>query len=861
MQTRKTSPYTPVIEQYLRIKAEYPGTLLFYRMGDFYELFFQDAHEAHRRLNIALTSRGVAHGEPIPMAGVPAHAAESYLARLLRQGVAVAICEQTGDPATSRGPVEREVTRVLTPGTVTEEIFLDAHKDNLLVGLNQGENNLFGLAVLNLASGEFVVSEVREVQGLEAELERLRPAELLLSENLDLIRLLPEGTVSRLPCCPRPSWHFDPISARRTLIDQFKTRDLCGYGCEHLDTALGAAGAVLQYASETQRATLPHVTGLRTEVSDEALAMDAITQRNLEITQSLTGKAEPSLLAIIDRTSTPMGGRLLRRWLMRPLRDTEIVKTRQDAVEQLVLNGVASSIKEVLARIGDIERILSRVALGSARPRDLIQLRMGLTLVPELTSRLGACQAARLERLVEDCPSFSQVVERLQKAIAETPPPSLRDNGVIACGYDAELDELREFAQKSSGALLAMETRERARTGLANLKVGYNRVHGYYIELGRAHADKVPSHYVRRQTLKGVERYITPELKTFEEKALSAAEKALARERYLYEVLLNWLAQFLLSIRRCVHAVAEIDVLTNFAERADTLELYRPQFVPTNSLSIELGRHLVVEQRQETPFVPNHLVLDDKRRMLIITGPNMGGKSTYMRQVALIVILAHVGSFVPARCAILGPIDRIFTRIGAADDLAGGRSTFMVEMTETANILHNATAQSLVLLDEIGRGTSTYDGLALAWAGAQHLVETTRSLTLFATHYFELTAFPGKYPSAANVHLRAVEHDSRIVFLHQVEEGAANRSYGLQVAALAGIPASVLRNAEINLSALEKGDGLIATQARVIPPAPSRIEPTPDPIQAALLAMEPDEMNPRQALEALYHLRSLVEPS
>ncbi|MEM7250463.1 MAG: DNA mismatch repair protein MutS [Pseudomonadota bacterium] len=868
MSAPNTSGYTPVIQQYLRIKAEHPESLLFYRMGDFYELFFDDAHEAHRRLDITLTARGVAKGEPIPMAGVPAHAAENYLARLLRQGVSVAICEQIGDPATAKGPVEREVTRIVTPGTVTDDIFLDDRRDSLLAGLVVGRDADFGIASLNLSNGDFSVIELSGHEALEATLERLQPAELLVPDDGSVDRALPTGLRGALSLRPRAPWHFDATSAQRNLCEQFATQDLRGFGCDGWHLAIGAAGGVWQYVAETQRTALPHITGLRSERLDDAVLLDAATQKNLELTESLVGRSEQTLCAVIDRTATPMGGRLLRRWLLRPLRDSAQLIGRHDAVEHLLRHRVTDELSSVLRELGDLERILARVALRSARPRDLAQLRRGLSQLPAILEVLPTPLPQTLNELATDMPPFDALVDYLHQAIAAEPPALLREGGVIAPGFDAELDELRDLSNQGTNSLTDLESRERERTGVANLKVGFNRVHGYYIELPRTQADRAPVEYVRRQTLKAVERYITPELKSFEDRVLNASDRAQARERELYEDVLDALAPHLENLRAAVSAVAQLDVLANFAERAETLDLHRPDFADRPQLEIEHGRHLVVEQLLEQPFSPNDLALDGERRMLIITGPNMGGKSTYMRQTALIVILAHIGSFVPARSARIGPIDRVFTRIGASDDLAGGRSTFMVEMTETANILHNATPNSLVLLDEIGRGTSTYDGLALAWAAARHLAERARALTLFATHYFELTDFPEHEPTAFNVHLRAIEHDARIVFLHQVEDGAANRSYGLQVAALAGMPSVVLKDAEENLLALESGGGLsrettphAADQLRLFPtPTEEPHAETPQhPAISALHALEPDELSPREALDALYRLRGLLD--
>ncbi|WP_328988091.1 DNA mismatch repair protein MutS [Thiorhodovibrio winogradskyi] len=872
-----------MMQQYLRIKAEYPDMLLFYRMGDFYELFFEDAERAARLLDITLTKRGQSAGQPIPMAGVPYHAAESYLARLVRQGVSVAICEQKGDPAKSKGPVEREVARVVTPGTLTDEALLDQRRENLLCAIAEQSPAAttegapdnpapspaasFGLASLELASGRFSLLELTGLEALSAELERLQPAELLLDEDSKLDRRLAlSGGLAR-----RPAWHFDADSARRLLCEQFSTRDLAGFGCTGLTLAVGAAGCLLHYVKDTQRAALPHLRGLTLEQRDQAVILDAATRRNLELTQTLSGQEDHSLAAVMDQTRTAMGARLLRRWLNRPLRDAHAVRLRHDAIATLIETARFAPLRETLSAIGDLERILARVALGSARPRDLATLRDALGLLPELHQSLDGLDSPLLTELDGDLGDHPEVRELLRRALIDQPPMLIRDGGVLAPGYDSELDELRNLAEHGDQFLLELEARERERTGIPALKVSYNRVHGYYIEIGRAHADKIPDDYQRRQTLKGVERYITPELKRFEDQALSARERALAREKALYEDLLAQLTGQLEHLQTTAAAIASLDVLANLAERAERLGWTRPELSDEIGIEIEDGRHPVVEHLSDAPFVANSVRLDGERRMLIITGPNMGGKSTFMRQTALIVLMAHAGSFVPARAARIGPIDRIFSRIGAADDLAGGRSTFMVEMEETANILHNASANSLVLMDEIGRGTSTFDGLSLAWACAVELATRLRALTLFATHYFELTSLPEEHPGIANLHLEAIEHGEKIVFMHSVREGPANQSYGLQVAALAGVPVDVITRARERLRQLEdqsqrqavsnnqaKGkdrdqdqDRPRMAQLSLFPPEP------PSPVLECLRAIDPDNLSPRQALDLLYELRQL----
>ena len=879
-----------MMQQYLRIKAEYPSMLLFYRMGDFYELFFEDAERAAALLDITLTKRGQSAGRPIPMAGVPYHAAEGYLAKLVRQGVSAAICEQIGDPAKAKGPVERDVVRVVTPGTLTDEALLDERQENLLCAVAEGGADAaqrFGVAVLELASGRFSVLELDGVEALSAELERLRPAELLLADDSGL----PEALQHQPGVTRRQPWLFDADSGERLLCAQFASRDLGGFGCADLRLAIGAAGCLLQYVKDTQRAALPHLRGLSTERRDDAVILDAATRRNLELIRPLSGdaSAQHTLAAVMDRTATAMGARLLRRWISRPLRDLNEVRQRHDAIETLTLAAAFEPLREELAAIADLERIISRIALGSARPRDLAALRDGLARLPALHTGLDGLDSPLLLTLDAELGEHPHTHALLGQALIETPPLLIRDGGVIARGYDPELDELRDLAEHGDQFLLDLEQRERERTGIATLKVSYNRVHGYYIEIGRSHADKVPDDYQRRQTLKGTERYITPELKRFEDQVLSARERALTREKALYEQLLERLRDDLAPLQTSALAIATLDVLCNLAERAQRLDWTRPMLHAEPLIEIEDGRHPVVEQvvarSNGQPFVANGVRFDDERRVLIITGPNMGGKSTYMRQIALIVLMAYAGSFVPARGASIGPVDRIFSRIGAADDLAGGRSTFMVEMEETANILHNASEHSLVLMDEIGRGTSTFDGLSLAWACGVELATRIRAFTLFATHYFELTTLPEDYPGMANLHLDAVEHGERIVFLHAVRDGPANQSYGLQVAALAGVPAAVIARARERLRALEEaahaqtgintgtgartgggtraGDQQGSSQARTSDAAEMRQmslfapEP-PSPALQSLRELDPDELSPRAALETLYRLKTLL---
>jgi DNA mismatch repair protein MutS len=848
------SSHTPVMQQYLRIKAQYPDALVFYRMGDFYELFFEDARRAARVLDITLTARGTSGGEPIPMAGVPVQTLDTYLARAVRRGESVAICEQIGDPAKSRGPVERRVVRVVTPGTVTDDALLEERRDTLLAALSTTAER-FGMAWLELSSGRFHAMEATGAEALAAELERLRPAELLVAEGA--ASRVPAGTQTCLR--QRPPWHFEAGSAERLLCEQFGTRDLAGFGLGERPLAVGAAGCLLQYVHDTQKSALPHLRSIRCEERDEALLLDAATRRNLELDASLSGRADSTLVDVLDRTATAMGGREIRRWVQRPLRQRSPREERLQAIESFIDTGLHEAVHALLRRVGDIERILARVALRSARPRDLAALRDALGCLPGLQQLMTGIDSPLLARLTDAAGSHPEAHGILASALMPVPSALLREGGVIAAGHDADLDELRRIAEHSDDALLELEARERERTGFANLRFGYNRVQGYYIEVSRSQADQVPPDWVRRQTVKNAERYITSELKAFEDRVLGARDRSLARERELYEALLDLLTQHLPALQATAAALASLDVLANLAERAIALRLVKPRLRDESLVEIRGGRHLVVEQHIDGPFVPNDLALNDGRRMLIVTGPNMGGKSTYMRQSALIVILSGIGSYVPADAATIGTVDRIFTRIGAADDLAGGRSTFMVEMTEAANILNNATRDSLVLMDEIGRGTSTYDGLSLAWACARHIGREIGAFTLFATHYFELTALAEELPACANVHLDATEHGDTLVFLHAVKDGPANQSYGLQVARLAGVPKSVVGDARRFLHELERRDHAVR------PPAPQQeldLPPPVDPAEAAALAeldgLDPDTLSPRDALALLFRLKETL---
>lgn len=842
--TEAAAKHTPVMQQYLAIKRQHQDKLVFYRMGDFYELFFDDAEKAARLLDITLTARGSSGGVPIKMAGVPYHAVEQYLARLIKLGESVAICEQVGDPATSKGPVERKVARIVTPGTVTDAALMDDKRDVLVLAINAVKGKL-GLAWLSLASGEFRVMETA-TEDLASELERLRPAELLLPDDT-AFALVEDWPV---PKKRLPAWQFDTDSSRQTLARHFGTRDLSGFGAEDLPVAVGAAGALLEYVKATQGVDPAHVMALSVEDNRDMVRMDGATRRNLELTETIRGEASPTLFSLMDRCSTAMGSRLLRHWLHHPLRDHGRIAERLDAVRALLPGHGA--LLSALREVADIERIASRIALRSARPRDLSGLRDSLRRLGEIGPMLPAGESTLLDTLSAVLPGAGELIALLERSVLPEPATFLRDGGVINDGYSAELDELRAIASNCGEFLLKLEARERERTGIATLKVEFNRVHGFYIEVSKAQADNVPEDYRRRQTLKNAERYITPELKEFEDKALSAQERSLALEKRLYEALLDTLAQSIGTLQQVAHAVASVDVLAAFALAADSRSYVEPSFVEGTRLDIRDGRHPVVEDQVDS-FIANDTSLDPTRKLLLITGPNMGGKSTYMRQTALITLMAHIGSFVPAASAEIGRVDRIFTRIGASDDLAGGRSTFMVEMTETANILNNAGEHSLVLMDEVGRGTSTFDGLALAWAIAKALIEKNRSYTLFATHYFELTRLASDYHTVANVHLSAVEHKDSIVFLHHVEDGPASQSYGLAVAQLAGVPGRVIREARRYLVELEN-QAISAQPDLFAQPVPAP-EPASHPVLDRLAELDPNDLSPREALALLFDLR------
>ncbi|MEG9359991.1 DNA mismatch repair protein MutS [Vibrio cholerae] len=850
------SHHTPMMQQYLRLKAENPDILLFYRMGDFYELFYDDAKRASELLDISLTKRGASAGEPIPMAGVPFHAVEGYLAKLVQMGESVAICEQIGDPATSKGPVERKVVRIVTPGTVTDEALLSERVDNLIAAIYH-HNGRFGYATMDITSGRFQLSEPQTEEEMAAELQRTSPRELLFPEDFSPVHLMASRQGNRR----RPIWEFELDTAKQQLNQQFGTRDLVGFGVEQAKLGLCAAGCLIQYVKDTQRTALPHIRSLTWDRQDQSVILDAATRRNLELTHNLAGGTDNTLAEVLDHCATPMGSRMLKRWIHQPMRDNATLNQRLDAITELKETALYGELHPVLKQIGDIERILARLALRSARPRDLARLRHAMQQLPELHSVMSELKQPHLTELRTHAEPMDELCDLLERAIKENPPVVIRDGGVIADGYSAELDEWRDLANGATEFLERLEAEERDRHGIDTLKVGYNNVHGFYIQVSRGQSHLVPPHYVRRQTLKNAERYIIEELKQHEDKVLNSKSRALALEKQLWEELFDLLLPHLEQLQQLAASVAQLDVLQNLAERAENLEYCRPTLVQEVGIHIQGGRHPVVERVMNEPFIANPIELNPQRRMLIITGPNMGGKSTYMRQTALIALMAHIGSYVPAESASIGPLDRIFTRIGASDDLASGRSTFMVEMTETANILHNATRNSLVLMDEIGRGTSTYDGLSLAWASAEWLAKEIGAMTLFATHYFELTELPNVLPHLANVHLDAVEHGDGIAFMHAVQEGAASKSYGLAVAGLAGVPKPVIKNARAKLQQLE----LLSSQ-----PAetrkPSRVDianqlsliPEPSAIEQALAGVDPDQLTPRQALDMLYQLKKLL---
>ena len=851
--------HTPMMQQYLKLKAENPDILLFYRMGDFYELFYDDAKKAAALLDISLTKRGQSAGNPIPMAGVPYHAVEGYLAKLVQLGEPVAICEQVGDPATSKGPVERKIVRIATPGTVSDEALLPERQDNLIVAVYQ-EKEKFGLATLVMTSGRFQLCEPHSKEALQAELQRINPVELLYCEDFVEMAIIEHYKGLRR----RPIWEFELSTAISELNRQFGTKDLRAFGVEKSPLGLAAAGCLLQYAKETQRASLPHIQSISVIQNNDNIQLDAATRRNLELTQNLAGGTENTLSSVLDKCVTPMGSRLLKRWIHQPIRQTDILLKRQKTIGEIIEQDLYHELQPYLQQVGDMERILARVALRSARPRDLTRLRTALEQIEPIKSLIQTKTSSNLTALSAQIDDFSAQIKLLQKAIIETPPLLIRDGGVIAEGYNAELDEWRTLSAGATKYLENLEQRERESTGIDTLKIGFNAVHGYYIQISQGQAHKAPIHYVRRQTLKNAERYIIPELKEYEDKVLKSKGAALALEKQLYDELFDLLLPHLGQLQLASLALSELDVLVNLAERAETLNYVAPQFSDEIGVKIENGRHPVVEQVLKDPFIANPVNLNQQRHLLIITGPNMGGKSTYMRQTALITLMAYIGSFVPADSAVIGQIDRIFTRIGASDDLASGRSTFMVEMTEMANILHQATSQSLVLIDEIGRGTSTYDGLSLAWACAEWLAKKNRSLTLFATHYFELTALPEQIEGIANIHLDALEHNNTIAFMHAVQDGAASKSYGLAVAALAGVPQSVIKLAKQKLHQLEKlsaqnGDQQIQ-HLRALNQHQGELafEAEPDALREAIEQLDPDELSPKQALAYLYQLKKML---
>ena len=852
-----SKPLSPMMQQYLNIKAEHADKLVFYRMGDFYELFFDDAIEAAKLLDITLTTRGQISGEPIKMAGVPYHAVEQYLAKLVKLGKSVAICEQIGEPVAGK-VVERKVVRIITPGTLTDSALLEDKQPNRIAALAVLKKQT-ALAWAALESGEFKAKIIHADQ-LADELARLQVAELLAPNDFRL----PENIAAQTSITRLNNWQFAPDTAFTLLTQYFGSQDLSAYGMqpENHPAAIAAAGALLNYLKITQSQLPPHLDAITLEQENQYIALDAATRRNLEITTTLSGKKAPTLFSTLDNCATHMGSRLLAQWLHHPLRNRDHIQARLDAVAALLAS--EQNLSGSLKTIADLERIAARIALGSARPRDLSALRDSLLALA--TFRLP--QSPLLQTLGDSFPATATIAEHLQRALLPEPSVWLKDGNIINHGYHAELDELRHLHTHGSETLRQMEEQERQNTGIGSLKLEYNRVHGFYIELSKAQAEHAPAHYQRRQTLKNAERFITPELKAFEDKYLAAQERSLALEKQLYDELLRHLQAHLPQIQRSARAAATLDVLNSFAHTARSQNYTRPQFTDHSSLHIQNGRHPVVEQ-QVQHFTPNHTQLTPSRRLTLLTGPNMGGKSTYMRQVALIALLAHTGSYVPAEAATIGTIDQIHTRIGASDDLAGNRSTFMVEMSETAYILHHATPQSLVLMDEVGRGTSTFDGLALAQAIAEHLISKNQSLTLFATHYFELTRLPENHPSAFNMHLSALEQGQDIVFLHHIEAGPAEKSYGIAVAKLAGLPTAALKSARRHLAALEEQAAdrqlnLFATADNDANDDDSDDNPAhhpaiPHPIAEKLRHIHPDDLTARAALDLVYELKKLAD--
>ncbi|MBH0003725.1 DNA mismatch repair protein MutS [Pseudoalteromonas sp. SWYJZ12] len=847
---------TPMMQQYLKIKSEHRDILLFYRMGDFYELFFDDAKRAAQLLDISQTHRGKAGGDPIPMAGVPYHAVENYLARLVQMGESVAICEQVGDPATSKGPVDRKVVRIVTPGTISDEALLQERQDNLLTSVWQSKKGLYGIAYLDINSGRFNVVEVNTDEAFSSTIQRLAPAELLYSESFQNFHLIEHIKGARR----RPEWEFDLDTAEHLLCDQFGTKDLVGFGVDKAHSALVAAGCLMQYVKDTQRIALPHIRSITLEHNEHAVILDAATRKNLELTVNLSGGFENTLAQVLDKTATPMGSRLLKRRIHTPVRNKDELNSRLNAISAILDVQLCGELHESLKEIGDVERVIARLALCTARPRDLTRLRSALQALAPLHTLLGDANDPRIAGIIKHSPELPDLQELLERAVIENPPVLIRDGGVIAPGYNSELDEWRNLSKGATDVLDQLELRERERTGISTLKIGYNRVHGFFIEVSRANAHLVPADYIRRQTLKNNERYIIPELKEHEDKVLGSQSKALALEKQLYEELFRFIAPHIEQLQMMAATLADLDVLNNLAERALSLNYAKPELCDNDNISIKQGRHPVVEQVMKEPFIANPVELNSQRKMLIITGPNMGGKSTYMRQTALIVLMAHIGSYVPADSAKIGNIDRIFTRIGASDDLASGRSTFMVEMTETATILNNATAQSLVLMDEIGRGTSTYDGLSLAYATADHLASKISAKTLFATHYFELTELAEQTTGLVNVHLDAIEHNDTIAFMHTVLDGAASKSFGLQVAALAGVPKAVIAQAKQKLKLLENHQSVTApnTEQQAFTFNNEAAQNTPSEVEEQLGAIDPDNLSPRQAHDLLYKLKALL---
>jgi DNA mismatch repair protein MutS len=877
------------MRQFFDAKQQYRDAILFFRMGDFYEMFYEDALVAARALDLTLTSRSKdGSGTSIPMCGVPHHAVDTYLARLVKKGFRVAICDQVEDPKRAKGLVKREIVRVVSPGTLTDSQHLDAREPAFLLCLAQsliphpkslgGDQSVVGAALLDLTTGEFSCAEYTGPAGLQAladEVMVLRPREIVASVDLDLSRLLIDGAADRLPVTRVDAWTFEAESARRGLIDQFRTSGLEGFGLEAHPSATSAAGALLHYLRDTQKADLAHVRTIAYKSAADCLFIDAVTLKHLEVVESMEGGRDGTLLHEVDRTITAMAGRLLRAWLLRPLVSLERIRDRLDTVEEFAFRSTdRGKFREVLKRVQDLERLVARAALGNAGPRDLVGLKQSIAVVPKARAILQDCEAPLTRSLLSSLDDLIDVRDDIDRSLIDEPGALARDGGYIRDGLDVELDDVRRISRSGKQVIAELEERERLRTGINSLKVRYNRVFGYYIEISKSNLHAVPPDYHRKQTIAGGERFITPALKEYEEKVLGADERILEREVELFEQLRQRVAAEAVRIQETARALATLDVLAGLAETAALSNYIKPQVHDGDDLSIADGRHPVVERRCNGAFVPNDVALNGtSSQLMILTGPNMGGKSTYLRQTALICLMAQAGSFVPATLAKIGIVDRIYARVGASDNIARGHSTFMVEMQETANILHGASSHSLVVLDEIGRGTATFDGLSIAWAVAEYLAtnQRARPKTLFATHYHELTDLADALPGVVNAHVAAREWQDEIVFLHKIVPGRSDRSYGIQVARLAGMPLAVISRARAILEALER-DELTRGGRPSISGTPAdpqqqlglfQVAPAADPgaekIAERLRDIDTNSLTPLQALTLLAELKKELE--